>query len=356
MKKLEMPFNFKANCTYGLDYVRNAILNASTYNSNVGGILHAGRIASARYCRDSPTDEWFRSLVAELDEDTVELFFDRIITQQLQGLKIPKKGLDIAIDIHNIPRYDKDARNLRRSKHKGGTHTFESYITAQCTNRKCKIILACMRIPSLYTAAEFVPKIVQKIRNFNIPIKLIMADREFFSTQVISYFNSQNIPYLTPCRNTSTVIQELQGFARDSKKYRRTVIENNKMSAPYTMIVTRRNKSRNPELAEFKHIGFASNRRVNVLRYRSRWEIENGYKMIEAMRIKTRSNNVAARMFCFVCSILMYNMWIMARIAVNYSKRAGSFTQIRYKLVIQAIISYGIFLEPEPPPPKNGRC
>ena len=61
-----------------------------------------------------------------------------VISGQVASIKaagrFPKRPV-VAIDKHLIPRYDKKWRNkLVRSKRKGGTNVFETYITAQCVS------------------------------------------------------------------------------------------------------------------------------------------------------------------------------------------------------------------------------
>ena len=57
---------------------------------------------------------------------------------RLRKMGLLKKGqeVDVAIDMHLIPRYDKRyGTELVRSKAKDGTHVFERYITIQCLTR-----------------------------------------------------------------------------------------------------------------------------------------------------------------------------------------------------------------------------
>ncbi len=62
---------------------------------------------------------------------------------------------------------------------------------------------------------------------------------------------------------------------------------------------------------EDEYIGFAiSTPELDPDIYSARRGIETGYyAKLESMRAKTRSRKTGARVFCFVYSLLLFNMW-----------------------------------------------
>ncbi len=68
--------------------------------------------------------------------------------------RIPKGGLEIAIDMHDISRYDKKHDDeLVRAKPKNGTSLSGAYMTIQCMTRGRCLILAVLPVCSLQMAA-----------------------------------------------------------------------------------------------------------------------------------------------------------------------------------------------------------
>ena len=102
-----------------------------------------------------------------------------------------------------------------------------------------------------------------------------------------------------PCKNTDTVVDALDEFAavkRDAVS-ELDITTPDGVSFTYTMLITERRRCKKDSKDEPKnrYIGFATNvPDIDVAVYDRRRGIETGYKMLEAMRPKTRSQNIAA--------------------------------------------------------------
>ena len=71
--------------------------------------------------------------------------------------------------------------------------------------------------------------------------------------------------------------------------------------------------------------------------------MESGYDNVEAMRAKTRSRKVGARLLCFLCSLLVYNPWVvvkalMLEMEASLTRRQRTITQLAFKEILRAII------------------
>lgn len=55
--------------------------------------------------------------------------------------------------------------------------------------------------------------------------------------------------------------------------------------------------------------------------------IETGYRMIENRRVRTRSRLAAARTPCFLYSMLVYNVWVIANAATTWNRVYPRVTQ-----------------------------
>ena len=246
--------------------------------------------------------------------------------------KIPKRPV-VAIDKHLIPRYDKKWENkLVRSKRKGGTNVFETYITAQCVNAGSRLNLAVLNVTQHSLNADFVRKIVEQVKNAGVKPSLFLLDREFYSTDVIRTLDSMGVRYLIPGVNTGPVKKALARHASaGSKKVSKMSISNteNVSASYYGVIVPRKRiskkrKEKNDLKPEEKFIAFATNALwLDVEKYATRWGIETGYRMIENTRIKTSSIGVAQRMIYFAHALLMYNMWVCANVELAQSRWNG---------------------------------
>ena len=101
---------------------------------------------------------------------------------------------------------------------------------------------------------------------------------------------------------------------REREKISRNVIENNRGSATYYIMITDRKNVKDSDDPEEKYIGFAtSHPAIKTEVYAKRWGIETGYGKIEECRAKTRISDMESRMRCFYYSLVLYNEWIIVR-------------------------------------------
>ena len=180
-----------------------------------------------------------------------------------------------------------------------------------------------------------------------IQIRLCPFHREFFSAENISCLNELGINYLMPCRNTHGVVGSLRRFAADRRRDTLPcTLAGSGTAAPYNMVIVerrRRDPKKAPTAPENRYIGFATNMPwVDVIVYAVRWGIESGYARVEAMRAKTRSRRPGARLFCFVYSLMAFNMWVMARALLSapglpLARRKGTVTQLAFKEILRAL-------------------
>ena len=123
-------------------------------------------------------------------------------------------SMTIAIDAHLVPCYCKDhGSETVYSKSKQGTYYFIRYATAQCVDQGARLMLAAIHMPTLEFMSDFVRKLVDLTRQAGADIRLVLPDREFFATDIMKALGDMNVRYLTPCRNTDTVVDALDEFA-----------------------------------------------------------------------------------------------------------------------------------------------
>lgn len=335
--------------------------DAAACTASAGGYAAAVRARSGEN-PDAPGDEWVRKAFLRADTAVVGAAMEGAISQQLTELKecgAIGDTVTVAIDKHLIARYDKrPGPGLLRSKRKKGTMHFEAYITAQCVDDGSRLTLAALPIGTGDPTAEFVRKIVRECDRQGVRVRCFLMDREFFSVSVLEAMDEKKQKYLVPCRNTYNVVEALNEFDRGVREgTSEATLENAGSSVKYVMITVNRTARRNRDpdaKPEEKFIGFAANsNEFDVAAYRKRWGIETGYRMIEDVRLRTRSTNPGARLLCFAASVILYNQWVVLN-ALQWNagecyKWCGIvFTVLQFKAVM--VSGYGIMPEPEPPP------
>ncbi len=362
-----ISFSDRYNTVYDPEIFHKMMIKAVMTGSNLTSVVTAireSRMATSARNPRMPTAEWFRQRTKNVETGLAEGCIGTIISGQVASIRaagrFPKRPV-VAIDKHLIPRYDKKWENkLVRSKRKGGTNVFETYITAQCVNAGSRLNLAVLNMTQHSLNAVFVRKIIEQVRHAGVNPRLFLLDREFYSTDVIRTLDSTGVRYLIPCINTGPIKKALAHHASTgSKKVSKMSISNpDKISASYYGIIvprkriSKKKKEKKDLKPEEKFIMFATNAPwLDVEKYAMRWGIETGYRMIENTRIKTSSAGVAPRTIYFAYALLMYNMWVCANVELAQSRWDGEpvIAQITF-LETLMMAMFEIKPEPEPPP------
>ena len=348
-----VPVASKPNATYGMANFHGIMIAACVLGISAFGYTAAvrrivtGRRRLGRNHRAFPCGEWIRNVIARVDAPLLADSFARKISEQvsvLEGLGMLGGRMDVAVDMHLIPRWDaKKTADLVRSKMKNSTTWFERYVTVQVVNAGSQITVAAKRMPALEDTAAFVDQVIFLCGKGGVGIRTVLLDREFFSVRVIGVLDRAGVGYLMPCTNTDGVVTAIREFAAGRRPAVSThAIRRSKNEyATYTMIITkrRRRRSKKPASAnpEDIYIAFATNRPgINVNRYARRWMIETGYRMIENQRVRTRSRTVAARLLCFLYSMLVYNVWVITNAASTGNRVYPRVTQT--DLLLNALV------------------
>ena len=356
-----IPFSKKPNARYGPAIFHAIMMGAAALGVSIFGYTAAVRRWTTASCmlarghRESPCGEWISNICLRVDPYGMAKSLEKVMSanlERLQSLRLfAGKRVDIAIDMHLIPRWDrKHGAELVRSKSKGKTGSFERYIAAQCINPGIQMVLALLHMPALEDTACYVRKTISMCRRTGAKIGTVMLDREFFSTDVIRVLEDLGVDYLIPCVNTAGVVKAIEEFSRGERPavsvFRIAKSKNDYVE--YTMHITgRKKKSKKKsksescvEKPEEKYIAFATNRSdIDLKRYSERWMIETGFRMIENQRVRTRSRSVTVRTLCFLYSLVLFNSWVLANAELtnNPSVFGGAYckiTQTDMKIII----------------------
>ena len=147
---------------FGTGDLNHGMLKGAVMDSSVGGCANAIK----RIRCSTPSDRWHASAIKGMEQDAVRHAFEEKVAAQLDAFKrlgrFPKEGLDMAIDMRLMPRYDRvPGREPARSKYKNGTTCFERYMTVQCVNDKMRMVLAASYLKRLESAPGYVDVVLK---------------------------------------------------------------------------------------------------------------------------------------------------------------------------------------------------
>jgi len=163
--------------------------------------------------------------------------------------------------------------------------------------------------------------ILEKLLSYalqRIKIRRIYVDRGFFDSKAIKVFNRFHLKYLMPATKIPTVKEVMEIAPAPS-----VITDFEMKDITFNLVIVEEELENGPKVKR----AFATNEEynendVNLAErlfdlYGKRWGIESSYKVKKQSYLpKTTSKEYLIRLFYFMFSVLLYNLWILADILI----------------------------------------
>ena len=327
-----------------------------------------------------PSGRWLLNRIKSVRYDWMlkrcDLAFMRLV-RRMRSQGMLRGAVDVAIDFHNIGRYDKhpDMKFMRKSKYKNGTCNFNVFATVHCVVDGSRLCLGAILATRADFKVEMVSKLLDKCEENRVRINMLTLDREFYTREIMSLLNRREIQFLMPA--VKKAIGEFKAGERKAVS-RHTITSSDRISAEFTLIIRKAKDATdaakvatgegNKEDEPVYHV-FATNVPEDAIRddpdgfvelYRKRWGIEIAYRCYEKARPRTTSRNESVRILLMFFPFLLYNAWILAGHFIEESgldpRGRKRMTLSRFKKLLVRL-STGSALKEHPPkrhPPDAG--
>lgn len=273
----------------------------------------------------------------------IRKIFD-IVNDKARKLKLYDEPLPIAIDFHLEPYYgkckNKTIKTDRNKSHAGTAYNFK-YATADIALGISPLTVYGQHISQLDSKADIFEEVVEYSRQ-QIDIKYLMADREFFTVDIIKYLLNEKIPHIIPAVKNKAILREANEKFKEGT-YVFTYPFGGKDGVDITIFIIRNedfdisktSSSNNPEFYVFSTnmlINHADRTAENIRHcnpkkysghtrdeladmYSKRWGIETDYRMyVHEFRPRTTSNKFPIRYLNFFSGEIMRNIWVLSKI------------------------------------------
>ena len=153
-------------------------------------------------------------------------------------------------------------------------------------------------------------------------IDLLVADGEFYKAEFVEYLTDAKIPFIVRRTNTGN-IREL-GVKYTKPYLYKTVVERLTGKKIYLRYWIYRYRGRSEDFFLVSNMknGLKTIRKL----FKTRWNIETGFREVNRAEIKTTTRDFLVRLFFYVVSCMVYNMW--RKIRFRYSMFAIRFDDI----------------------------
>jgi hypothetical protein len=159
---------------------------------------------------------------------------------------------------------------------------------------------------------------------FNIGI--VCIDRGFYSIDVFNTLNNLGMKYLTPAVMKPNTVWKMRG-QQPPKIIPITIGEKRKKSVDANLVIILDD--------DMEKVGFITNMDLNRMRtrkliklYKKRWGIETSYRVKKDFRPKTTSKNYIIRLFYFLFSVCLYDLWEIVNVIYSLEDKIDPKTPI----------------------------
>jgi putative transposase len=224
------------------------------------------------------------------------------------------RTVDCSIDYTSWHFYgDKNAPMITEMKTDRGTTHCYKFATINISENNQRFTLLAIPVGPFDKKEEILKTLLDYAKQ-RVKIRRLYVDRGFFDSYSIALFKRYQIKFLMPCTANERIKKVLEIVPTP------TVIKDYEMKNTLFNVVVvtdeygiRRAFATNIDFNE-NDVGLTE--RLFYL-YGKRWSIETSYRVKKhSFRPKTTSKNYFIRLFYFLFSTLLYNLWILADILI----------------------------------------
>ena len=254
--------------------------------------------------------------------DEIKKVFERIFDvifkfAKKEYLIINKRKIDIAIDIHKIPYYGNKGDNyVVGGQHERGTSHFFEYITCVIVMAGRRFTIDALPIHQFDNLHELVDRIIKRAKT-KIRIDKVYLDRGFDRIKVINVLKINRVKFLMPKIKSKTV-KEWFDKSEDcqSRLIRNFKIGKNEKAYVNLYLIDDEEGIKRAFITNF-YLPVQLSTKL-FLWYSRRWGIETGYRVMDKdFKPRTTSKNYNIRLFYFLFTVCLYNLWVLINICIS---------------------------------------
>jgi len=265
----------------------------------------------------TPCETSFRYHLSKVDLDSLQEVQSQILTYTKDQILVPGKSYQFAIDFTNDPYYGEiigaNEDFVIKSKMEDSTTTFYSYVSLYITTKGQRLTLAVFPVKKGVSKVEYIQKFLTIINDLEVNISVLCLDRGFYSAEVFSFLQKENIPHIVPVRKYGTELKRL--LRGNHFRYAQYTMMGSGEPIELTLAIDvqylqgKNKKFGNVNLGYVVYGIDWKPRKVHLI-YKKRFAIESSYRMRNIVKAKTSSRNVVIRYLLTIVSFLLKNIWV----------------------------------------------
>ncbi len=227
----------------------------------------------------------------------------------------------VSIDYTYIPFYgDRSTSMVVGKKPEKGTSFGFCFATLNVIEAGRRMTLDAVPVGTFDSMDRVVERLLKTARK-KIKISCVCLDRGFFSADVIKKIDSMGFKFIMPAIRNEKIKRLME-----SMPVPYAITDYEMGDCTFNLVFAEGKKDREGNRMKIcfaTNIGAKGNNRNLaenlVFRYNKRWGIETSYRVIGDFRARTTSVNYLVRLFYFMFSVIVYNLWVVANALIILS-------------------------------------
>jgi putative transposase len=227
------------------------------------------------------------------------------------------RPVDVGIDFTDIPFYgDKNTDMIVKKQPGDGTTNCYRFATINIVEQNKRFVL--LAVP--YGKFDNKERILHQLLGYaqqRIKIRRLYADRAFFTSNCINIFRRYHIKFIIPATENNR-IRKLLEVLDDQTLVRDYEMQNTRFHIAIAVDDNGIKRAFATNISFNEHdVGFS---KYLFRLYGKRWGVETTFRVLKhTFWAKTTSKNYFIRLFYFLLSCLLYNLWILGDVIVCLS-------------------------------------
>ncbi len=260
--------------------------------------------------------------------DILEMF-DNVFTDILEIAKSKNvfgRRIDMAIDVTPWRFYGDHEHTDMVVGCKPERGTSWAYKFASITIVVGGVRFAPLTIPvsQFMSNTNILQTLISFVRSMGLNIGILYLDAGFYSVHCIQRLEALRVKYIIHAGGAriSRVCSEnpantVMNYTMRTDKLRRDTWCDR--AATFKLCVVQSDRNPNKNVAFATNLVYVNEKNVEAVcnRYAKRWGIETGFRVQDNFIAKTTSKDYSVRLFYFLFSVCLYNLWILASILIG---------------------------------------
>jgi len=322
--------NLPEKAEYSFQDTLNVLLCAATSTTNSIESASIDLRIKTPY-KNVPSADSIHGYINSNSIDYLMSSFRKINDEIIQYANIKGTYQDAAIDFHDIPYYgDKNTPGIRGIKPKNGTSWGYSFCSLDIIG-DIKLTLDVIDINGLAkNYAILMESMMQRLNTMGINLRTLFMDREFFNNPTISTLQRLNKYFVIAAKSNkkinSILLEHKKKFGETSTFFDYQFEKGGQKFIIVAVLNPKYDPNSKKDKGNNKYHLFATNLMVNNAsdflkkipeEYRKRWNIETGYRVKNAFKIRTCSKSPVARSLFFLIQCLLYNIENLLKLVIE---------------------------------------